>query len=111
MLTVPQREKQANQKKLILSLTNITKRLLQSLEADAETLAFNLEQRENIITALKQSELVDGPIEPEIKNKIVELQNELELKLTLKLEQSRKELSDFTGLARDIKKYNLKNVR
>ncbi len=110
-----QREKQDKivipQSKLILSLENVTKNIIKILEEDSPLDNFKLEQREKILEALKLSEVVSGPIGASEKNSLQELQKQLENLLQLKINESHSEIVDHTSKTKDLKKYNLKNVR
>ncbi len=109
------REKQGKivipQSKLILSLENVTKEIIEVLTKDSTLDSFKLEQREKILHALKLSEAVSGPIGAKEKNSLLELQQQLENLLQIKLTESHSEIVDHTSKTKDFKKYNLKNVR
>lgn len=99
------------QSKLILSLENLTKEIIKILEQDFDLDGFKLEQREKILQALKQSELVRGPIGAPEKKSLVDLQIQLEKLLQQKIHESQTEIVDHSSKTKDLKKYNLKNVR
>jgi hypothetical protein len=99
------------QKKLIQSLEKITLNLINILNEDQWVDNFTLEQRESLIESIKLSETVDGPIGAAEKLALTELQEKLEKLITKRMEDQKNRIVDFTSKTKDLKKYNLKNVR
>jgi hypothetical protein len=99
------------QRKLLNSLENLTKEIIQVLEQDQLLDSFKIEQRQKVLNALMLSESVSGPIGAEEKTSLLNLQKKLEELLNLKIQQSHLEIVDYTSKTKDLKKYNLKNVR
>lgn len=100
-----------SQDKLISSLEKLTKEIIEILEQNLTIDSFKLDQREKILDALKLSELVDGPIGADNKKTLLQMQYALEQVLTLRIKESYSEIVDFTSKTKDLKKYNLNNVR
>ncbi len=100
-----------SQEKLLCSLITITSQILKILAQDEYIDNFILEQRESLVYALKLSEKVDGPIGAAEKKTILNLQEQLEDLLKKKIHEQSLLIVDYTSRTKDLKKYNLKNVR
>ncbi len=101
----------ASQVKLIFSIESLTKKIIETLQSDSDVVSFYLEQREKLIEALKLSETLIGPIGAVHHQTIATQQKELERLILEKIDESRLELQRHNEKTKDLKKYNLRNVR
>lgn len=99
------------QKKLLQSIQALNHKIIQQLENEEIIETFYVDQRESLIEALKLSEKIDGPIGAEIVEVLKNQQQILEKLIEKKIDESHQEIMEYHDKTKNLKKYNLKNVR
>ena len=81
------------------------------MEAKQSVEIFYLEQRESLIQSLIQSEKQFGPIGAKVKKTLIEDQEQLQQSLERSLRNTQEQIVDHNTKTKNLKKYNLRNVR
>lgn len=97
--------------KIVQSIQTLNQKIKFQLETEMFIEQFYVDQREQLINALTLSEKINGPIGAEIVDLLKKEQEELEKIIKMKIDESYQEIVTHNNKTKDLKKYNLKNVR